>query len=337
MLQIENYTPFAADRAVLLDKHGTKVWVVVVKGTFRIEADGRCVLHEQQEPVVRVPLYTAQPGLSTMLRENELVVDHPGTTVTLNASAYAPPGREVQTMMVGVEAGPIKKYLHVAGDRWWVRSAMRLYITDPAPFDRIPITWERAFGGSKSTPESTGLSYDRNPCGTGFGTSARELEGLPLPNIEYPHDAVRNVRSRPAPAGFSAIPGSWSPRRELGGSFDDEWRASRSPLWPLDSDPRHHLAAPADQVSAKPFRGGELVVLKNLTPDGITQLRLPALHFGFDTFFRRGRTSHRAQLDRVIIEPDVRKLVMVWRTALSCGSDARAVEATTIETKRVLH
>jgi hypothetical protein len=336
VLQIENYTPFAADRAVLLDKDGGKVWVVVVKGTFRIEADGQCVLHEQQEPVVRVPQYTGQPGLSTLVRDNELVVDHPGTTLTLNASAYAPSGREAQTLTVGVEAGPITKYLHVSGDRWWVRSALRLSITDPAPFERMPITWERAFGGSGRSPDTVGQPYDRNPSGTGFAP-AQDLEGTALPNIEYPHDVVRSVRSRPAPAGFSAVPGSWSPRRELAGTFDDEWLASRSPLWPQDCDPRHHLAAPADQVSPKPFRGGELVVLKNLTPDGLMRLQLPSVYFGFDTYLRRGRTSHRAQLDRVIIEPDDRKLVMVWRTALPCGSDSRAVEATMIETKRVIH
>jgi hypothetical protein len=327
VLQVENHTPFAADRAVLLDKDGGKVWVVVVKGTFRIEANGTCVLHEQQEPVTRVPQFTAEPGLSTLLRDNELVIDHPGTTVTLNASAYAPPGKEVQTMMVGVEAGPIRKYLHVAGDRWWVRSALGLYITDPAPFERVPITWERAFGGSMHA----------NPSGTGFSATPRDLDGVALPNIEYPDDVVRSTRSRPAPAGYAAVPGSWSPRRELAGTFDDEWMRSRSPLWPLDCDPRHHLASPADQVSPKPFRGGELVVLKNLTPEGIMHVRLPTLYFGFDTFLRRGRTSHRAQLDRVIIEPDDRKLVMVWRTSLPCGSDSRAVEATMIESKRVLH
>jgi len=90
-------------------------------------------------------------------------------------------------------------------------------------------------------------------------------------------------------------------------------------------------------VSSKPFRGGERVVLKNLTPDGVMQVQLPTLYFGFDTYLRRGRTSHRAQLDRVIVEPDDRRLVMVWRTALPCGADSRAVEATIIETKRVLH
>ena len=336
MLQIENYTPFAADRAVLLDKDGGKVWVVVVKGTFRIETDGRCVLHEQQEPVVRVPLYTAESGRSTLLRDNELVVEHPGTTVTLNASAHAPAGRQVRSTTVAIEAGPIRKSLHVSGDRSWVRSVLGLSITEPVPFARLPIAWERAFGGSGRTPETSGQTYDRNPSGTGFAAH-EDLHGTPLPNVEYPEDPVRSARSRPAPAGFSAIPSSWSPRRELGGTFDDEWRASRSPLWPLDCDPRHHLAAPADQVSPKPFRGGELVVLTNLTPDGLMQVRLPTLYFAFDTYLRRGRASHRAQLDRVIIEPDDRRLVMVWRTALPCGSDSRAVEATMIETKRVIH
>ncbi len=336
MLQIENYTPYAADRAVLLDKDGGKVWVVVVKATFRIEGNGACTLHEQQEPVSRVPQYAALPGLSTLLRENELVVEHPGTTITLNASAYGPRGTKSRTIVVGVEVGPIKKHLRVTGDRRWVRSGWRLHMTEPTPFECMPITWERAFGGGWRTPESTRAAYDHNPCGTGFGESPRDLENVPLPNIEYPHDAVRDVRSRPAPAGFSAVPGSWSPRRELAGSFDDEWLASRSPLWPLDCDPRHHLAAPSDQVSPTPFRGGELVLLKNLTPEGILNVRLPALHFSFDTYLRRGRASHRGRLDRVIIEPDDRKLVMVWRTALPCGSDARAVEATMIDTKRVL-
>jgi hypothetical protein len=339
VLALENETPYAAERAVLLDADGTKVWVVAVKATYALAPDGGCAPHPDPDPVALAPRYSGAPGASTLLREAELVVAHPGTAVTLNATAYAPAGGQVTERTVGVEVGPVRKRLRVWGDRSWERSWRGLAAGRPAPWREMPLVWERAFGGPSGAGDEE--PWPENPIGVGRRAPAGRggaAEPAPLPNVEYPDHPVRDPAGAPAPAGFAAVPGGWSPRRQLAGTFDAAWRTSRCPLWPADYDPRHHLAAPADQVAAQPLRGGERVRLDGLTPGGgLFEFALPRVHLAFTTYWRRGgRAAHRAQLDRVIVEPTAGRLVLVWRAALPCGGDARAVEATVVSTKRVL-
>jgi hypothetical protein len=335
MLQLHNYTPYAADRSVLLDPNGNKIWTVVVKGTFQITPGQACALAPEQEPVISSPRYAAQPGASELLRETEFVVEHPGTEITLNGTAYAPRGKPACSVDAGFEVGPIKKYLRVTGDRRWTRRWWRLHIGKPAPFETMPLVWGRAFGGGRALKNGAVEVDERNPLGVGFYATKDDMKNKPLPNVEYADDSVKKPKSKPRPAGFSAVPCHWNPRRGFAGTFDERWKSKRSPLWPSDYHPQFHLAAPLDQVSEDPLRGNEEVVLKNLTPEGVTRFRLPRVHFSFDTFLRSGRRlSQRAQLDRVILEPDRQKLVMVWRTTLNGGADARAVEKTLIDTKR---
>ena len=337
MLQLENETPYAVDRAVLVDGDGNKVWVVAAKATFRIADDGACTPDREPEPVIRVPQFAGEPGASTLLREGELVVAHPGTTVTLNASAYAPLGRTSAAVDAGIEVGPIRKFVRVTGDRWWVRTRRGVELTEAQPFATMPITWERAFGGREPAHDGGERPYPANPVGCGLALPREQDERTPVPNVEYASDAVRAPDSRPAPAGLAAIPSGWSPRLELAGTFDAAWQATRAPIWPLDYDPRYHLAAPANQVAPDRLRGGETVTLHNLTHAGRLTFRLPRVHVSFDTFLRRGgRVSPRGQLDRVLLEPSRRRLAMVWRAAINCAGDARAVDVTVVSTKRVL-
>lgn len=351
MLQLDNETPYPAERAVLVDGEGAKVWVIAVKATFVVSPDGSCTPARHPEPVASTARFDAEPGASTLLRDPELVAAHPGTAVTLNASAYALGNAEVAERIVGFAIGPLHKRLRVTGDRWWVRTARGLAIGRTVPFRSMPLVWERAFGGPGGTVDpQTGAPppdapqvvddapWPANPIGVGRRVPSRLGAGGRLPNVEYGDDVLRTPDDRPATAGFCAVPPGWSPRRELGGTFDAVWRATRCPLWPADYDPRHHLAAPADQVAPDGLRGGERVTLDGLTPGGGTfAFDLPRIHLGFETFWRRGGwVRHRAQLDRVILEPNASRVVMVWRTALACGNDARAVDTTVLSAKRML-
>ncbi|NLA20627.1 DUF2169 domain-containing protein [Burkholderia cepacia] len=78
MLQLQNVTPFAAERAVQFDRHGGHLWVVVVKATYDLHADGTLSLSKQQEPVKTHPEYFGEPGHSTLRRDAEIVFAHPG-------------------------------------------------------------------------------------------------------------------------------------------------------------------------------------------------------------------------------------------------------------------
>jgi hypothetical protein len=338
MLQLINNTPFRAERAVLVDNEGNQVWVVIVKATYLLNEDGSVDQHPQPEPVCLFPLYSGELGRSSLLREGEVVCDHPGTDITLLATAHAPNERPVRRLDVSASVGPIVKTLRIFGERHWQGSVFAPKITDPEPFVKQPINYERAYGGTNilSDKPDQQEKEPRNPIGRGFASSVNTLIGKQLPNIEDPDQLIQAWNDRPRPVGYGPIPGMWCPRLEYAGTFDARWQELRMPLWPEDHNPRYSQAAHPDLVSQQPLRGGEQVVLTNLTPGSVLSFLLPRAYIIFTTSTRTGSLRQRVQLDRVIIEPDAKKLVMVWRSSLHCGARVRNIVSTAVELKPYL-
>lgn len=74
-------------------------------------------------------------------------------------------------------------------------------------------------------------------------------------------------RSRPAgdTIGITPIHRAWQPRRGLAGTFDDEWKNSRWPLYPADFNPDFFQQAPESlRLSSGHFRGDEKVRIRGL-------------------------------------------------------------------------
>ena len=332
MLQLTNATPFAVHRGVLLSPEGAHLWTICIKGTYTLPPDGRIAFHESQEPVSHHPVFLGEAGQSSLLRDNEFVCDHPGTAVTLNASAHAPHGKEVSQIEVGVRVGSLAHRLRVVGDRVWSSGlGKRLVASAPRPFVRLPITWERAYGGV--CPRS-GAAHAANPIGRGWFTEPADALGTALPNVEWPDAPTPAPGTAAEPAGLCAVAAAWSPRRERAGTADDHWARTRAPLWPEDWSPWYHNAAVRGLQSATKLRGGEEVVLTHLSPTPTLRFRLPRVHFDLRTRLADGRTvPGEVGLDRVIIEPDVQRLVMVWRSVLDCGRDGRRVSNSWLDTK----
>jgi hypothetical protein len=198
----------------------------------------------------------------------------------------------------------------------------------------MPIVWERAFGGWAVERETGARSMEpRNPIGCGFATDASQLVGRPLPNVEDVLHPLEGWKSRPPPAGLGAIAAHWSPRRERAGTYDEQWRRTRMPLWPHDHDPRFHQAAPSELVCDQPLRGGEEVRTTGLVPEGQLAFHLPRVHLAVETQFAGSWLFQPVQLERVIVEPDQRKLVLVWGSRLDCGISGRKVERSRVVQK----
>lgn len=320
MLQLANRTPYSAERTIVLDKNGEKSWVVVVKATYRVNPDGTTELADEQIPPCYSPEYIGEPGQSSLRYEADMVPAKAVTDLLLNGHAYAPRGKPAQTVDVQMQVGALRKRLRVFGDRSWASGLLRgLRPTAPVRFERMPIVYERGFGGwDRDSPDPTQQRiYARNPIGTGFATKARKLKGHALPNVEHPSNLIQRWKQQPLPAGFGAIASYWSPRLELAGTYDAAWRRQKFPLLPDDFDPWFHQCAPLDQ-QLRQVRGGEPVSLENLTESGHLAFELPRVHLGFRTFFGSQRQEHRGSLQTVIIEPDVPQVILVWHTSLSC-------------------
>ncbi|WP_321801139.1 DUF2169 domain-containing protein [Caballeronia sp. J97] len=336
MLQLENDTPFAAERTIVMDKDGEKSWVVVVKATYLVQEDGTVELAAHQLPPLYSPEYSREPGRSSMLYEADLIATKATTDILINGQAYAPAGKPAESVDVGFRIGALTKRLRVWGDRlWYTGYTGGLRASSPLAFERMPITYERAFGGwDKSDPDpSRQRLYSSNPVGAGFAMSAGQLNGHLLPNVEYPGQLISSWRDRPSPAGFGAIASYWSPRLECGGTYDDEWMENKFPLLPDDFDDRFYQSAPTDQQTVGYLRGGEIAVLVNLTQSGRWQFRLPKVYLAFSTWFGSEVVEHRASLQTVIIEPDARRVIMVWQTSLDCHHELDDLDTTVIREK----
>ena len=260
MWVLQNNTPFAAERTWVRDKNGAEVWLVAVKGTFTVNQDGSLRLADEQEEVNLAPKFRGDPATSSLLYETDLPHIKKNTDVLIEGHAYAPGGKPVKRIDVAFKIGKIQKRLQVTGDRVWKRSLLGVAPSHPQPFVKIPLIYERSFGGADlSSKNPKNHDWDlRNPVGCGFDKKASRLIGKPVPNIEYPSSQVGSWKRNSRAAGFGPIAGHWSPRRELTGTYDENWEKNRQPLLPEDFDERYYQCAPEDQQAKGYLRGGAL-------------------------------------------------------------------------------
>ncbi len=328
MWQLDNRTPFAAERTWVRDREGRELWLVAVKCTFDIMPDGTTEVSTEQPPVVQAPEYFGDPAQSSLKYDIDLVRTKKNTDIILHGHAYAPDGKSVKEMEVGFQVGMVTKVLRVFGDRVW-NSGLSITFSAPKPFVKMPLVYERAYGGTDSkAKESNKPAWDsRNQLGTGYAVTSVNLEGVALPNIEYPKQLIKHWDDRPSPAGFGPVCNHWQSRAQYAGTYDDKWLQTRMPLLPEDFDERYYQCAPEDQQASQFMEGGEPVVMQNLTPEGDIRFHLPKVQLGFETFFYDGDCWIHPQpsLNTVILEPDYPRVSMVWHTSLPCN-DAKGLK-----------
>ena len=338
MWQLDNHTPFAAERTWTRDRDGAELWLVAVRCAFDIAPDGTTSPSDPQPAVVLIPeLVDAGNPAAGLKFDSDLLRTKVTTDVLLHGQAQGQGGRPVTELDVGFRVGPVVKQLRVIGDRVWCGDSP----TPAEPFIRMPLVWGRAYGGydpaSRAGPSPQWDS--RNPAGTGFALSAASADGLKLPNIESPDRPIRHWSDRPEPVGTGPIPAHWEPRAKLAGTYDARWQEERFPLLPIDFDDRHYQSAPPDQQAPRFLMGDEPVVLVNLTPSGELKFNLPRIHLGLETFFYTGerRRHDPPRLHSVILEPDIPRVSLVWHSALSCHPLTTKLKHTRITLKQNLN
>lgn len=320
---LNNATPFAADQTFLADRDGRDTYVVCLKGTFDVGADGTVAPAKAQVPVDHAPRPRDPATPSSLLADCDFDFLKPGTDVVLLGHAINPDPAGKGEVVVGLKLGPIEKRLRVTGERIWLHSAAGPVLSAPAPFGERPVIWENAFGGmDRGQPDATDWE-ERNPVGTGFATDNRGIEGLRAPSVLTMDGAYANWGDRPAPAGLGPVARHWLPRRSHAGTYDEAWQKTRAPLWARDLDPRFFMAAPADQQCVPHLRGGEEVRIVNMTPGGFLGFRLPGVRPYANIRIGRARQAIRMWLSTVAIHPGAipsggAQVVVSWLGALAC-------------------
>jgi hypothetical protein len=331
MWAIKNGTPYLADRTIGVDRNGAKQWVVVVKGTFDIRADGSTAPADEQVPIALLPEYSGEDGFSSLRYEQDLLPAKPRTDVYLNAFAHAPGGRPTTRTTVGLGTPRGSKTLVVHGDRRWERDVVGgIATTPPMPFLKLPIVYERAWGGyDRTDPDPKEHRLDpRNTVGTGVFSRAAHRIGKLLPNLE-PNGGT----AESGPVGFGALCSFWKPRSDYQGTYDAAWLERRKPLLPEDYDPQFLQCAPVDQQFGPHLVGGEPFALTGMTPSGTLRFDLPKHYFAFATHIGSKRIEHRAQMSTVVIEPEFPRVLVTWQTTLACHRDIDDIDFTSIVEK----
>jgi hypothetical protein len=332
MLQLVNPTPLKAAIMLLPDLAGVDTLFTVLKATFTLGA--RVALAEDQVPVALADQHYGEPGLSSVRVPSDVCIGKPSTDILLVGSAWAPGGRATWQMDVSVAVGPVSKSARVFGDRVWDSSPAGATLVWVAPFERMPLVWERAYGGTDQT-ERGPTAEPRNPVGLGFRArdGAKPLAGLPAPNVEDPASPISSWKDTPPPAGFAPIAPHWEPRKSYAGTYDETWQKTRAPYLPNDFDPRFFQLAPPGLSASGRLQGGELVDLRGVTPDGVLQFTLPSARVHVVYRLDTGEETRPAALDTIILEPDAGRLMMVWSAALPCDKAAlkvREIEPTVL-------
>jgi hypothetical protein len=321
-MELLNATKMKAAYAMGMKPDGRELLVVVVKGTFSIPKSPSEVpeLAEKQADLVMADEFTGEPGLSAPKYESDFAPFKPRCDVLLNGSAYAPGGQPVKRIRVGLRVGAWEKTFTVVGHRFWRKWLWFISITSAVPFVKMPISYDNAFGGiDRSQPEEKKQRFFvKNPAGRGYHyyLNKKALHGKPLPNTEETGRRVRRPCVKYRPMAFGSIGRGWQPRPRFAGTYDQNWLDNVFPFLPADFNDLYYQCAPADQQIDQ-LRGGELVHLLNLTPEGHTDFKLPKISMPITFYRKNGEEIEQPGInDTILIEPDLRRFILIWRAAL---------------------
>ncbi|MRG98540.1 DUF2169 family type VI secretion system accessory protein [Polyangium spumosum] len=321
-MSVVNETRYAVLPVPLLDPEGRDVIVTIVKATFLVGERGELRPAEEPSPV-RTTDVARDPDdpRSSLLFPSDVGLEKPGTDVVVVGDAIAP--RPVKVMDVVVQVKKRLAPLRVHGPRVYYDGVLGVVVGPAAPFERVPIVYENAYGGASDDLSVVELA---NPAGVGVARRASDLIGERAPQIEHPERPHASASDEHPPMGYGAIPPHWSPRREYVGSCGSSWQKTRMPILPADHDPRFSCVAhPSLWFEERLAPGDPIRVLgMSLAP---LVLELPRLAARVHARFDGAREERPVPIDTVIVSPGERRLEIVGRVSFPAGRARRVLRA----------
>lgn len=266
-MELLNPTPHGAGFFNTVVSKTGLLGAVVVKPTFRIEADELVPDTGEPWPVTNEPVETEHGTF-----DGELPFIRRGVDFIFLGDVHAPGGQAVQWLDVDIGVGStFRRTLRVFGNRRWIRNGDGLVASGPEPFVTMPLAYSRAFGGTCEV-ETGVMEWPANPEGTGFYTEEWQAADQPLPNLEDPAAPIRSWQDRPDPVGTAPYPIKWSLRAinaiEMDESHPDGPRIKRIlPTYFNNAHPRMIVTAPVE--------AGDEVRVSHARPEGEIRFLLP--------------------------------------------------------------
>lgn len=329
-MELVNMTPLAAHQSLTTDGRGREILLVVVKATWSLQ--GPPQLLAEQPPVVPADGYAGDPALTSIIAPGDLALAKPATDVVLAGCAWpARPGdRQVD---VSLRLGKLDKTVRVFGDRVWERRGGGFSPSAAQPIEKVPLVYERAFGGADLSRPDAPAFHPANPVGCGFAgpRSAFPFEGQPVPNLVAPSRPLESPGAEGVTACFSPVAPGWMPRRGFAGTCDEAWQRDVMPLLPRDFDPRFFCFAPADQQLETPPRPGDVVEVVNATPDHLLRFALPAAQPHVAVCAGDDLLEPALVCDTVLVDANQLRLTLVWRSRVDLHQRVGELRWTSVE------
>lgn len=312
-MSLSNATSLEAVDVPTIDHEGREVVLVVVKATYEVAKDGVLVLAEEPAPIRFADEPWGDEEQSSLRFASDIGLSKVGVDVLVVGEAWSP--RPVTAVDIIVRAGERTVPLRVHGPRVYYEGAMGLAISPALEFERAPVRWELAYGGTAADQSIVEL---RNPVGVGVAKHADDLIDRPAPRIEHPERPHRSRRDEHPPVGCTPVPTHWSPRRERFGTTDSVWQSTRMPLAPMDHDLRFNNVAPAEL---------QLPMAPAGTPFHVSGMSEKAVSFAVPPWpvLVRGRydgapdSETPTTIDTIIVEPRKRRVELAARVTLPIG------------------
>ena len=268
------------------------------------------------------PFFQGEAGKETILDE---VMPKGNSEVLVVGDCHAPGGNPVPSAEVSIAMGPVEKRIEVSGDRVWLQDRGRGILKDawvpgePEPFEKIPLTWQRSFGGD---------GFEHNPLGKGYlAQDQQPVPGeSPLPNLEYPEQIMAGPWAVPAPASFGAVDMMWPQRHAKVGTYDDDYLKKYFPGLVPDTDWTFFNLAMDDQQKTGPWRPCQDFSIRGMHPEKETvRGRLPDLRSRcfVKQITPEGETFREIEMniDTVWLFPAAEKGITVHRGSIQIETD----------------
>jgi hypothetical protein len=285
----------SAAAAVVWRLEGQLHVTVIVKSTFAFAQDA-AMTRAPPQPILRAEVHHGKHPTRSVQFTSDLVPYLPQADVLFTGHAHARAGGVVQAQLVRLEI------FDGAGAQPLLNKA--LLVQDSKGFDRMPLVYERAFGG---------LGSQDNPLGTGA------LAGSPEPNIVNPMDPRRV-------ASFGPIGRIWPARKRLLGKTPRSAIDAAVVELPRSFDWTYYQAAPPEQ-RIDYLQGDEWILLEGLHPTmSRLQMQLPGARGlawidGLADFGVPEGHEVILNADTLRIDGDEQRCTMVWRAAFSVPSE----------------
>ena len=302
-MDLESEGGLQVAKVVWRHSRGGFACTVVCKATFDLEP-AESSLAAVQERVTEADVYAGGLGGDVAI-PSDLVPVKTRPEIIVLGHAHALKGQPAPSLVARLIVGEVDKAVQVVGDRYFDRDGR---LNEPAPFVRMPLTWDRAAGG----PDTA------NPAGRVLGTAAQPdfFGRVYAPNLLPRGLVLASRHDHVPPVGLGPIAPTWPSRtakllQHASGWVPGRWH--ERPL-PPDIDLAYFNAAPVDQQRAAPF-GEEKIYLEHLHPE-ITMLstRLRAVSPTAAVELGAGTTPLTLRCDTLIIDADRGRAMLVWRT-----------------------